>query len=64
MTGRALRRVGRFALPAIAALGVFAPHATAATRHVWVAAVPVQWDVVTERHRPDDGHHVPEVGDA
>ncbi len=59
MTGRALRRVGRIALPAIAALGVLAPHATAATRHVWVAAVPVQWDVVPSGTDPMTGTTYP-----
>ena len=46
MRAPALRRMGRIAVPVLAALGVLAPHAAAATRHVWVAAVPVQWDVV------------------
>ena len=59
MTGRALRRVGRSVLPALVALGVLAPHATAATRHVWVAAVPVQWDVVPSGKDPMMGTTYP-----
>jgi FtsP/CotA-like multicopper oxidase with cupredoxin domain len=59
MTRRALRRAGRIVLPVLAALITFAPQAAAATRHVWVAAVPVQWDVVPSGTDPMMGATYP-----
>jgi FtsP/CotA-like multicopper oxidase with cupredoxin domain len=55
MRRRALRRVRRIVLPAVVALGAFAPQAAAVTRHVWVAAVPVRWDVVPSGTDPMTG---------
>ena len=45
--------------PCLVALGVFAPHAAAVTRHVWVAAVPLQWDVVPSGTDPMMGTTYP-----
>ena len=59
MRHRELRRLRRIGLYALVALGALAPQATAATRHVWVAAVPVQWDVVPSGSDPMTGTTYP-----
>jgi FtsP/CotA-like multicopper oxidase with cupredoxin domain len=55
MSRRATMRAGRALLPALLALAALAPQATAATRQYWVAAVPVQWDVVPSGRDPMTG---------
>ena len=59
MTARALGRRGRLMILALAALGTLASPAAAATRNVWVAAVPVQWDVVPSGTDPIAGTTYP-----
>jgi FtsP/CotA-like multicopper oxidase with cupredoxin domain len=59
MTARALGRRARLIILALAALGTLASPAAAATRNVWVAAVPVQWDVVPSGTDPMMGTTYP-----
>jgi len=59
MRRSALRRVGRVLVPALVALGTLTTQAAAATRDYWVAAVPVQWDVVPSGTDPMMGTTYP-----